>query len=167
MKFSTDRTHLSFIEHKDFQEVLQLYHEKDTFKYIPHLTDWTNEKYIELLERKILEGKNNIGYYWIARHKQDNSLVGAMNVNKIRNSDKMQVGFQISKKYWHQGYGTELCKGVVEQVITKIRFEELYAVYDIENIASKKILHKSGFEVCREYEEDGIKLEMVQYSPNN
>lgn len=166
MNITTERATLSFIEKEDFNDILNLYHEEDTFKYIPHLEGWTEEKYLELLEKKIIENTNDIGYYWIARSRKDRSLIGAMNVNKMRGFDKMQIGFQISRKYWNQGYGSELCEAVMNHMIVEKSYTELYAIYDIANTGSGKILEKCGFVLDEIIKEDNTQLNRVKYIVN-
>ena len=166
MNITTERTTLSFIGKKDFADILNLYHEEDTFRYIPHLEGWAEEKYLDLLEKKIVENTTDIGYYWIARSRKDKSLIGAMNVNKMRNFDKMQIGFQISRKYWNQGYGSELCEAVTNHMVLAKSYTELYAIYDIANTGSGKILEKCDYVLDEIVMEDNTQLNRVKYSVN-
>jgi ribosomal-protein-alanine N-acetyltransferase len=163
MDIITPRTVLSFISENDYEEVLGLYHEPDTFRFIPHLEGWSEEKYIDLLNRKIEENKAGIGYYWIARNKENGKLVGAMNVNKMRLFDKMQIGFQISRKFWNQGYGSELCQAVLKHIIEDKKYPEIYAVFELKNSASRRILEKCGFNFLKSYTEKDVELNIVKY----
>ena len=56
-----------------------------------------------------------------------------------------EIGFHIGSRYTKQGYATEAVKAFLPVVMKKIGIERMAGICDSENIASKKVMEKSGF----------------------
>ena len=61
-----------------------------------------------------------------------------------------EVGYHIGKEYTNNGYATEALKAFLSEIMPKKNLNKVYGICVSENIASKKVLEKSGFE--KEYE---------------
>ncbi len=142
----TKRAELKFIAKTDFAEVLNMFHEPDTFKYIAPLMGKTEEEYEDILKSKITENEAETGFYWIARLTDTGEFVGAMNLNPRRDTGRIQLGFQIRRKFWGQGFATELSKAVLDFAQHDRGMEMVFAVFVDSHIASRKVLTKLGFE---------------------
>ena len=57
----------------------------------------------------------------------------------------MDIGYEISRKYWNLGYGTEALKAVDDYGIKKMRLKRIQALIIPENEASIKASKKAGF----------------------
>ena len=142
----TERTILTILSKNDYTEVLLMYEEPDTFKYITPLQNKTREEYISFLDSRIAQVNNGIGYHWAVRLKENGKFIGLMNLNPIGKSDKIQVGFQLRRKYWNQGFATEVTKRVIEFGVDEAGIKVIYGVFSKRNIVSRKIFEKFGFE---------------------
>ena len=58
---------------------------------------------------------------------------------------KWEVGYHIAKQYTGNGYATEAVKAFLPVIMKKLRIEEIYGICIAENIASRKVLEKTGF----------------------
>lgn len=65
-----------------------------------------------------------------------------------------EVGYHIGKKYTGKGYATEAMKAFLPVVMAKMGIDKVYGICVSENIASKKVMEKSGFQ--KEYEGMGL-----------
>ena len=142
----TERTTLQYITGEDFEEILEMYGEPDTFKYIAPALNQTREWYINFLQSRIDQVTNGSGYHWVVRSKENNEFIGLMNLNPIAGTDKVQVGFQLKRKFWNQGYASELTKRVLKFGFHDAGLKVIYGVFNKENTASLKIFQKFGFE---------------------
>ena len=61
-----------------------------------------------------------------------------------------EVGYHIGKEYTTNGYATEALKAFLSEMMLKKNLDSVYGICVSENIASKKVMEKSGFE--KEYE---------------
>ena len=62
----------------------------------------------------------------------------------VDNKSEMEVGYRFSDSFWGQGYATEVCKKLLRFAFEKVLLEEVVASVDDENLASKRVLEKSG-----------------------
>lgn len=58
------------------------------------------------------------------------------------------LGYRFIKRFWGKGYATESSKAAVEFGINKLELAKIYAIADINNMQSKKVLEKCGF-ICK------------------
>jgi RimJ/RimL family protein N-acetyltransferase len=162
----TSRTTLTLATIDDFEELLAMYTEPDTFKYIKHLQNLSREEYLGFLHSRLDLRQKKQGYYWVARHKTTNELIGAMNLTPFMDTGIMQLGFQIRRQFWKLGYGSELAEAILRFAIDEVGLEEVYGFFEKENTASGKILEKLGFQFKerKRFKEDGAALEVYVYS---
>lgn len=59
----------------------------------------------------------------------------------------IELGYRLHFKYWGQGLASEIAKALVNYGLNQLQLKEIVAVTDPENIASKKVLLKSGFQL--------------------
>ena len=142
----TERTILTMLTKDDYTEILLMYEEPDTFKYIAPLQNKSQEELIIFLDSRIDQVNKGIGYHWVVRRKDDGKFIGLMNLNPIGNSDKIQIGFQLRRKYWNQGFASEVTKRVLEFALDEADLKVIYGVFSKRNIVSKKIFERFGFE---------------------
>ncbi len=145
MNLRTENAQLKFLSHADFQEVLQLFHEPGTFQFIQHLENKTNEEYVSVLNNRLEQLKVNSGYHWVARSNQTQEFIGVLNLSRIPDTNKTQLGFQLSRNYWNKGLGLELAKGILDAGTNVLGYHTLYGICHQENIASRKILQRLNF----------------------
>lgn len=141
----TQRATLTFIQQSDFKDVLEMFHEPDTFKYIAPLANKTDEEYLSILTTKIQENTDETGFYWIARQKSNNEFIGAMNLNPRRGTSQIQLGYQIRKKFWGQGFATELSQPILKFAKEERHLEYVIAVFVESHGASRRVLEKLDF----------------------
>jgi RimJ/RimL family protein N-acetyltransferase len=154
---TTNRATLSFIQAIDFDEVLAMFHEPETFKYIAPLEGKTDDEYLKILKTKVEENISEAGFYWIARLKSNGEFVGAINLNPRKDIQHIQLGYQIRKKFWGQGFATELSAAVLEFAKNERQLDSVIAVFVESHIASRKILEKLGFQPL-ERRQTGVEL---------
>lgn len=65
-----------------------------------------------------------------------------------------EVGYHIGGKYTKRGYATEALKAFLPTIMEKVEIDKVYGICVSENIASKKVMEKCGFQ--KEYEGMGL-----------
>ncbi len=141
----TRRLQLTIITPEDYQELLDMYAEPDTFKYIKPLQGKTPEEYLKMLASRREQSLKKQGYYWVARLKSNQDLVGALNLNPFRDSERIQLGYQIRQQYWNQGFATEMGRAGIDFGFKIWQLDRIHAFVEKEHLASKQILKKLGF----------------------
>ena len=99
---------------------------------------------------------------WAVEEKHTGVFVGSFAFIPIeRMEDKMQLGYALLKPNWGKGYATELTMAGLQYVFTKTTLSQIFAVTEVLNTASQKVLLKAGFTFHSTYKE-GAK-ELFQY----
>jgi RimJ/RimL family protein N-acetyltransferase len=61
-----------------------------------------------------------------------------------------EVGYHISKAHTRKGYATEAIKAFLPVVMRRLKISEIYGICRADNIASCRVLEKSGFALLDE-----------------
>lgn len=57
----------------------------------------------------------------------------------------IEIGYGLKEEYRHHGYMTEAVKAITEWALSQESVKQVEAETDAENIASQKVLSRSGF----------------------
>ena len=143
----TLRMRLTIITLRDYQELLDMYAEEDTFKYIQPLQNKTREEFVPIMDFRREQAANGLGHYWVARLNTTDELVGALNLNPFRETGRIQLGYQIRKKFWGQGFATEMTQAGIRFGFQDWKLKRIHAFVDKKHEASRNILRKIGFQI--------------------
>jgi len=82
--------------------------------------------------------------------KETNNFVGWGGFKLITDltnghKDYYDLGYRFQKKYWGNGYATESSKATVEYGFNELKLPIIYAIVDVNNLQSQKVLKKCGF----------------------
>ena len=161
----TERTRLQLLLTEDFDEVLEMYAEPDTFKYIEPMHNKSQDDYLDFLQSRIAQVRDGVGYHWAVRAKGNNEFIGLMNLNPISGTDKMQIGFQLKRKFWGQCYASELTARVIDFAAEEAGIKLIYGVFNTTNMASRRIFQKFNFEFdeSKTFEDEKNPIEIWRY----
>jgi ribosomal-protein-alanine N-acetyltransferase len=99
---------------------------------------------------------------WAVYEKATDSFAGSFAVIPVDHSDTMQLGYALLPPYWSKGYATELTKAGLQYVFGKTPLDIIFGYTEKPNIASQKVLLKSGFHYSCEKLEAG--KEIVEFA---
>ncbi|MCF4101202.1 GNAT family N-acetyltransferase [Gillisia sp. M10.2A] len=156
----TDRLNIELYTKNDELEALQMFREKDIFKYIPHLNNKKDKEYLDFLSLKEKQISDGSGFYWTLRSKFNNDFIGAVNLTPIMDTGEMQIGWVIKSEFRKKGFALEAAQQIMNFAVNSTDYHPIYALFNKQNIASKKILEKLNFtlfEVLSSKEETVIK----------
>lgn len=159
----TERTILTLLTEKDLPAMMEMAREEDTFKYLKKLRVMTTAEYDRFLLTKLEQIQNKTGYHWAAWLKTDHSFVGALNLNPVAGTDKMQIGCQLKRVYWKQGFASELLKRAFDFAMEELKLPEIYGLFEKENGISRRLLEKLGFTPLEVRLSQGVEVEYYRY----
>ena len=103
------------------------------------------KKYLAYIDDYIQQG----GLYYAICLKEDNIPIGCIHVSA---DDSHDLGYSISKSFWHKGICTEACQAIINRLKeTKIPY--ITATHDVNNPRSGKVMQAIGMEYKYSYEE--------------
>lgn len=160
----TERTLLTILTEKDLPAMTILSKEPDTFKYIRKLQIMTAEQYQVFLWSKLEQIRNGAGYHWAVWLKGPHEFIGAVNLNPITGTDKLQIGCQLKREYWGQGFASELTKRILEFGIGELGLKAVYGVFEKNNIVSRRLLERLGFVWEESLVSEGVEIEIHTFA---
>jgi RimJ/RimL family protein N-acetyltransferase len=96
-------------------------------------------EHLRLTARAREEGR---ALQWVILRKEDERLLGMIG-GRVE-GHKVELGYVLAKAYWNQGYMTETVCAVVEWALSDPEIFRVWAVCDIENTASARVMEKAG-----------------------
>ena len=107
--------------------------------FLPHSDGQvTDEAIARFLENWRL-GKS---YCWLIFHRDEEKLVGAISA---RADQGMNLGYLLARPFWGQGFMSEALAAVTEWAFSIPSVFRVWAVCDLENEASARLLERNGF----------------------
>ena len=160
----TERTVLSLLTEEDLPAMMEMAREPDTFKYIKKLQIMTEPEYAQFLQGKLEQIRDKRGFHWAVWLKDpQDTFIGAVNLNPVAGTPMMQVGCQLKRDYWRQGFAYELTRRIRDFAIDEAGLQTVYGVFEKENQASRRLMEKLGFGWQETRDEQGITLEIHSY----
>lgn len=118
-----------------------------------------NKISLNSLIEKYTQKDNDFWIYAIER-KSDDEFVGTVALVKDGSDD--EIGYRFLQKYWGNGYGFEVVKGLVVYA-KSIGLKKLIAYVVDRNVASTRIIKKLNFKIVKKFISEDIELPETKY----
>jgi ribosomal-protein-alanine N-acetyltransferase len=111
------------------------------------------------LQTKIMHWLRHGFGLWLMRDRATGEVVGRGGVQHtlVPGTPEVEVGWSIVPERWNQGLATELAVLSVGVAFEDLGLERIVAFTLPENIASRRVMEKSGFNYEREFDHVGIR----------
>ena len=90
-------------------------------------------------------------YRWGIERKSDGELMGAIDVVGYIDGCP-EIGYCSGERFWGNGYVTEACKAVIEELFAD-GYKTIFIAAMKENIGSNRVIEKCGFKFIKSIEE--------------
>lgn len=157
MIFQTERCTIRKMIPSDFAGLYELHSDPDVMRYASG--DVQNEQACREDLQYVIEQYNlknpELLVYGIENNQKE--FLGTCAI--LRNETKeTEIGYRLIKRFWKQGYATEITKGLLDHCHQVFDLEKLYAYCFVANTGSIRVLEKCGFSLEKEFmnEEDGL-----------
>lgn len=136
----TKRLVLKPMEDCDQDDMLQILTDNQ-IKQTYMLPDYESEEQVINLFKRIQsytqkENRIDCGVYL------DGKIIGFANTVEIKDNT-IEIGYVIYPTYWNQGYATEMLTALIQKIY-EMGYEEVLTGAFEENIASQRVMQKSG-----------------------
>ena len=96
-------------------------------------------------------------------------VIGALNFHDLnRERRTAALGYAVARAHWSQGFATEAVKAVMPAAFTNLNLISIWAMADVRNIGSQRVMEKAGMIRKRMVQEDspsgGPPVDMVLYA---
>lgn len=108
-------------------------------KWRPSTRIEETQEFLRICHSAWEEGRS---FQWAIVRKEDDRLMGMV---EFRVDDhRWELGYVLARSYWGNGYMTEAIKVLVDWALKQDKIYRIWAVCDIENIASARVMEKVG-----------------------
>jgi len=146
MKINGNKIILRTLRAADAVSLFQNAKDKDIAKYtlLPHPYTLKNAKdFIKITKKNQRQKK---AFELGIELRETHSIIGMISLMNIDWKNKnAELGYWLGKKYWKKGIMTEAIQLLLQYGFTTSKLERVYAKVLHPNIASAKLLEKSGF----------------------
>ena len=113
------------------------FHDLNTFTQI--------DEAIGVIERRAKGFESGRGIRWGIACKSDNNLIGSCGFTWDREANAAEVGYELASQFWRQGIMSEALRAILQYGFDK-GVEFVIAQIMLENVASRRLLEKLGFQ---------------------
>jgi RimJ/RimL family protein N-acetyltransferase len=143
---TTDRLLLRRFTWADLDLLHRLQSDPTVMRYVGGVK--TRDQTEAMLKTRILE------YYdehpglgmWATVERATGACIGTHLLNNIQGETYIQVGYVLFSQYWGRGYATEMTITLLRYGFTDLALPEIFAITDLPNVASQRVLLKAGLE---------------------
>ncbi|HEY2931314.1 MAG TPA: GNAT family N-acetyltransferase [Acidobacteriota bacterium] len=144
-RFESERLILRLPRRRDAEAIFRTY-AKDprVTRYLtwkPH-SDISETR--EYLERCLSGWRNGPSFTWTITHRRRYQLMGMFEI-RIGSHD-VSFGYVLARRYWNQGYMTELVETISSWALAQPEIYRVCAYCDTQNEASWRVLEKAGLQ---------------------
>jgi [ribosomal protein S5]-alanine N-acetyltransferase len=150
----TERLYLRQFTEADAPIIYHLNTQPGVLQYVPEPWLRSEEHAKEVIIHIILpQYKNNLGR-WAVHLRENDAFIGWCGL-KLVNSE-IDLGYRFLPAEWGKGYATEAAKAVLQYGHEQLQLEKIIAHAHIQNLASQKVLEKSGMLFVGEGMDEGV-----------
>ena len=156
MIFETTRCRVRELDRvRDVACFCELQSDPDVMKYCGKQIRSQSESIAELdrVVRSYVKPMNTF-WVWAIESRTEAGFLGtcAAVTNK---QGEQEIGYRLLRKYWGNGFASEIVTPLVEYMFESLNFPEVVAYVDSRNVPSIKVLEKS----CLDFESEGFSIE--------
>lgn len=163
LQINTNRLILKLIHEKYIDDIFFNFNENVT-RYMPFNPSKNKIDIVNFVEnsKKNFINKTEIAFVIL---DFESNFIGCCGIHNI-NLKSAELGLWLKENSQSQGFGSEIIISLIEFIEQNLKLEYIIYPVDQENIKSRKILEKLGFEVFKTYQEyknDIINLNIIEY----
>jgi ribosomal-protein-alanine N-acetyltransferase len=143
----TARLFLRPLDETDSDAVYSMRSDPEVMRYIREPQNRSEtESWIRLVSsRWNTEGLGFCGIF----EKESGAFLGWCGVWRLKETDEIEVGYAISKRFWNRGYATEAAEVFLQYAFENIKPEIVTAVAEPKNAASQRVMEKLGMKFLK------------------
>lgn len=150
----TKRVYLRQFTEADAPLIYHLNTQPGVLKYVPEPILTSVDHAREVIINIILpQYKNRLGR-WAVHVKENNEFIGWCGLKLVEG--EIDLGYRFLPAVWGKGYATEAAKATLEYGHTVLQIKKIIAHAHVDNIASQKVLEKTGMQFVGEGMDEGV-----------
>jgi RimJ/RimL family protein N-acetyltransferase len=139
----TARLHLRPPRLEDAAEIFVRYgQDVEVTRYLTWRPHGTMEPVQDFLRHLLALREQGAVLPWVVERRADGRLLGMIDLRI--HGHRAEMGYALARDAWGQGFATEAVRALVEWALTQPGLYRVWAVCDVDNRASARVLEKVG-----------------------
>ncbi len=139
----TERLRLRPPAREDAAAIFEQYaQDAEVTKYLVWRPHRSIEETQDFLRRCLSVREQASAFPWVICRKSDGRLIGMVEIRL--GSYKSDLGYVLAREFWGNGYAPEAVKAITEWALAQANIWRVWAVCDVDNLASARVLEKVG-----------------------
>lgn len=144
--FKTRRLQFKILEEQDIVYLENLENDEETRRFFPTGAH-KNRQQTEAMIKRFMSYYEHHGLpCFLIFDIESKEFVGRCGFGLIDETDEIEAGYVLHKKFWGQGYATEALTALIQWAKENINTDYLIAYAPKDHYASLKVMEKSGME---------------------
>lgn len=141
-RIETERLWLRPVTLADVDDMFEYASDEECVKYVfpKHLTKEETKESIAVYFLATPLGK------YAVELKSSGKMIGTIDLRIIEEKNSGEIGYTLNRHYWNQGYMTEAASAIVALGFEQLQLMKIFAIHDIDNPASGRLMEKIGME---------------------
>lgn len=139
-RIRTDRLVLRRKHEKDIPAMLDLFQHEQVRQYLGGYPP--RDEYSML---RMVRGRKETE--WVVALAETDEYIGECMLLKIVDGYLGEIGYYFRRDFWDHGYAAEAAQAVISYSVNTLKLKRLCATIDNQNVRSKKLIEKLGFEL--------------------
>lgn len=119
--------------------------DREVTKYLVWRPHTNLEATRSIVQSFIRAWEENEEFPWVIIRREDDELVGMIAI-RVDHAHGVSAGYVLARQYWGNGYMTEALRAVVDWAFEQPGIYRVWAVHDVENTASGRVMEKAGMQ---------------------
>ena len=142
--------------------LFEITQELDIFRYFPSKDAWPIEKVDRYIQYQAAHWQKFKYGHWAVVLRETGQIIGWNGLEYLPETNETEVGYLFSRLFWGKGYASESASAIVQFGLKQAGLKEIIGLTDPENVASQRVLEKSGLSFTRSAHYFG--MEMFRYA---
>lgn len=145
LRLKTARLNIRDLEESDFDKLLRIHNRKENMLYVSDGNYyWSKEQLIAKYQKFNKHADKGFGIFAVEL-KSTQQIIGEAGLfNSFDDASVLELGYIIDSAFWQQGFGTEICQGLIDYALGTPKTERLIARMYAANQASVLVSEKCG-----------------------
>jgi ribosomal-protein-alanine N-acetyltransferase len=138
----------------------------DVLKYFPGPQTVTEVQVDRMIGRILTHWQEHDYGLWAVEQRTTGALLGRCGLQRITETDEVEIDFILAPASWGQGFATEAGQASLKFGFEQLNLAEVVGIVHPENLASQRVLQKLGMQFAEATEYFGMAVHRyVKFQP--
>lgn len=145
LRLKTARLNIRDVEESDFDKLLRIYNRKENMLYVSDGNyHWSKKELVAKYQKYNQHNAEGYGIFVVELLESEEIIGEAGLFNSFDDTAVLELGYIIDSAFWKHGFGTEICRGLIEYAFGTLKTERLIARMYAANVSSVRVSEKCG-----------------------